>query len=125
LDSFVKSGNVSDAFKAAAVMANLPALVANLTLNISTWTLPKSFSYTPMPPTPAPSPLQGVAFNTSADSEPDRGKEEPMLSLRVIIILVGAMAAVGLMVAAFLSRQRQPPKLKIIPASWRLRLRRA
>jgi hypothetical protein len=120
LDSFVKSGNVSEAFKAAAVMANLPALVANLTLNISTWTPPKSFSYTPTPPTPAPSPSQGVAFTTStvdSDSETDRRKGEPMLSLRVIIILVGAMAAVGLMVAALLLRHKRPSKLKVVPSS--------
>jgi hypothetical protein len=120
LDSFVKSGNVSEAFKAAAVMANLPALVANLTLNISTWTLPKSFSYTPTPPTPAPSPSQGVAFTTStvdSDSETERRKGKPMLSLRVITILVGAMAAVGLMVAALLLRHKRPSKLKVVPAS--------
>lgn len=76
LYDFVKSGNVSEAFKAAAATADLPGLVANLTLNASSWAPPRSFSYTPTPPTPAPTPAGGLDLTTNSADADSNGKHK-------------------------------------------------
>lgn len=106
---------MSEAFKVAATMADLPGLVANLTLNISSWAPPRSFSYTPTPPTPAPTTIPNAPVTTSSeDASKGHDGHGPLLSLRVLLVVVGVGGAAVLLAASLLVRRRFA-KLKVIP----------
>lgn len=119
LEGFVKSGNVSEAFKLAAAMANLPGLAANLTLNTSSWTRPYTFSYMPSPPTPAPS-VHTSGSNTSAlDEGPGRRGRIPPISSRLILVIIGVLAGLVAISVTLVCRIKRPHKLKVMPSCGR------